>query len=142
MPYILKWGVLLDISANDIDIISKGLTAPCVPPPSEIDRLESVYHLGHMIYLDQMVEDSELEVASIYASRLDFPNSMVADLFKPIARVEFDRTSLENVRKEVIDSIKLQKSQTFIPNYALGMHSLPGGLTNTDGTVSIVKVKP
>jgi hypothetical protein len=52
-----------------------------------------------MIYLDQMVEDSELEVASIYASRLGFPNSMVADLFKPIATVEFYRTSLENVRK-------------------------------------------
>jgi hypothetical protein len=30
----------------------------------------------------------------------------------------------------------------FNPNYALGMHSLPRGLTNTDGTVSIVKVKP
>jgi hypothetical protein len=66
-------------------------------------------HLVHMIYLDQMVEDSELEVASIYASRLGFKEGMVGDLFKSIATIEFDRTSHENVRKEVIDFLKLQK---------------------------------
>jgi hypothetical protein len=110
MRSILKWGVHLNISEHDIDVIGKGLHAPYVPPASEIDRLESVYHLVHMIYLDQMVEDSELEVASIYASRLGFQNGMVGDLFKSIATVEFDRTSPEDVRKEVIDFLKLQKS--------------------------------
>lgn len=110
MRCILKWGAQLNISAHDIDVIGKGLHAPYVPPASEIDRLESVYHLVHMIYLDQMVDDSELEVASIYASRLGFSNGMVGDLFKSIATIEFDRTSPEDVRKEVIDFLKLQKS--------------------------------
>ena len=110
MRCILKWGVQLNISVHDIDVVGKGLHALYVPPASEIDRLESVYHLVHMIYLDQMVEDSELEVASIYASRLGFREGMVGDLFKSIATVEFDRTSQENVRKEVIDFLKLQKS--------------------------------
>lgn len=109
MRCILKWGIHLNISVHDVDVIGKGLHAPYVPPASEIDRLESVYHLVHMIYLDQMVEDSELEVASIYASRLGFKEGMVGDLFKSIATIEFDRTSHENVRKEVIDFLKLQK---------------------------------
>jgi hypothetical protein len=73
MRYILKWGAQLNICAQDIDVIGKGLHASYVPPPSEINRLESVYHLVHMIYLDQMAEDSELEVASIYASPIGFP---------------------------------------------------------------------
>ncbi|MFO0507992.1 MAG: hypothetical protein ACK5YS_03885, partial [bacterium] len=80
------------------------------PPASEIERLESVYHLFHMIYIDQLDDDSELEVASIYASRLGFSEGMVGDLFKSIATIEFDRTSPEDVRKEVIDFLKLQKS--------------------------------
>ncbi|MFN7261922.1 MAG: hypothetical protein ACK5TU_18655 [Cyclobacteriaceae bacterium] len=110
MRCILKWGIHLNISVHDVDVIGNGLHAPYVPPASEIDRLESVYHLVHMIYLDQLVDDSELEVASIYASRLGFSEGMVGDLFKSIATIEFDRTSPEDVRKEVIDFLKLQKS--------------------------------
>ncbi|MCX8489750.1 MAG: hypothetical protein ORN54_01640 [Cyclobacteriaceae bacterium] len=109
MRCILKWGAQLRISEHDIDVIGRGLHAPYVPPASEIDRLESVYHLVHMIYLDQKVDDSELEIASVYASRLGFSDGMVGDLFKSIATIEFDRTSPEDVRKEVIDFLKLQK---------------------------------
>jgi hypothetical protein len=110
MRTILKWGVQLGISPEDIDTIGLGLNPLFTPPASEVDRLESVYHLVHMIYLDKMVEDSELEVASIYANRLGFSKNMVADLFKSIATIEFDRPSREDVRKEVIDFLKIQKS--------------------------------
>jgi hypothetical protein len=109
MRCILKWSIQLNISTNDIDVIGKGLHASYVQPASEIDRLESVYHLVHMIYLDQIVDDSELEVASIYASRLGFKQGLVANLFKSIATIEFDLTSPEEVRKEVIDFLKLEK---------------------------------
>jgi hypothetical protein len=61
-----------------------------------------------MIYLDQVVEDVELEVASIYAERLGFKNSLVGDLFKSIATAEFDLSSAEDIRKEVIDFLKIQ----------------------------------
>jgi hypothetical protein len=110
MRCILKWGIQLEISGKDIDVIGNGLHSAYTPPSSEVERLESVYHLVHMIYLDQMVDDSELEVASIYAARLGFSSTMLGDLFKSIATIEFDRTSPEDVRKEVIDFLKIQKS--------------------------------
>jgi hypothetical protein len=108
MRCILKWSIQLNISTSDIDVIGKGLHASYVPPANEVDRLESVYHLVHMIYLDQIVDDSELEVAGIYATRLGFKHGLVADLFKSIATAEFDLNSPEDVRKEVIDFLKIQ----------------------------------
>ena len=36
----------------------------------KVEKLEAIYHLVYMIYLDEVVEDIELEVASIYAENL------------------------------------------------------------------------
>ncbi|MBI3220828.1 MAG: hypothetical protein HYZ44_15035 [Bacteroidetes bacterium] len=107
---VLKWGIQLGINPADIDTIGKGFTSPYTPPGSELERLESVYHLVYMIYLDQVVEDNELEVANMYASRLGFKEKLVADLFKSIATAEFDHASPDNVRKEVIEFLKIQNS--------------------------------
>jgi PhnB protein len=54
------------------------------------------------------------------------------------------RTNENENRSKIVISAesKEEADRLFNPNYALGMHSLPRGLTNTDGTVSIVKVKP
>lgn len=110
MRCILKWGIQLEISPEDVDTIGRGLNSKFISPTSELDKLESVYHLVQMIYLDQLVEDAELEVASIFATRLGFKKSLVGDLFKSIATVEFDRSSPEDVRKEVIDFLKIHNS--------------------------------
>jgi hypothetical protein len=108
---LIKWGAQLGISPKDIDDLGKGLVNSKFSfPKDEVTKLESVYHLVHMIYLDQIVEDVELEVASLYATRLGFKNSLVGDLFKSIATAEFDLSSPEDVRKEVIDFLKIQKS--------------------------------
>ncbi|NOS90656.1 MAG: hypothetical protein HOP30_01930, partial [Cyclobacteriaceae bacterium] len=58
--------------------------------------------------LDNVGEDIELEVAGMYATRLSFKEGLVADLFKSIATAEFDQASPEDVRKEVIEFLKLQ----------------------------------
>jgi hypothetical protein len=108
---LIKWGVQLGINPIDIGNLGNGLAnSKFAFPKDEIAKLESVYHLVHMIYLDQIVEDVELEVASMYASRLGFKGSLVGDLFKSIATAEFDHTSPEDVRKEVIDFLKIQKN--------------------------------
>jgi hypothetical protein len=108
---LIKWGAQLGINPQDIDDLGKGLVNSKFSfPKDEVTKLESVYHLVHMIYLDQIVEDVELEVASLYATRLGFKNGLVGDLFKSIATAEFDLSSAEDVRKEVIDFLKIQKS--------------------------------
>ena len=102
--YLIKWGIQLGISPEELDRMGKGLNNPSFALPiDEIEKLESIYHLVHMIYLDQIVEDVELEIASMYATRLGFKSSLVGDLFKSIATTEFDLSSPEDVRKEVID---------------------------------------
>jgi hypothetical protein len=56
------------------------------------------------------VEDEELEVATIFAERLGFKKSMVADLFKSITTAEFARLSQADVRKEVIDFLEIENN--------------------------------
>jgi hypothetical protein len=99
----------LGINPQDIsDLGNELVNSKFSFPKDDVSKLESVYHLVHMIYLDQIVEDIELEVASIYATRLGFKSSLVGDLFKSIATAEFDHASPEDVRKEVIDFLKIQ----------------------------------
>jgi hypothetical protein len=106
---LIKWGVQLGINPQDIsDLGNELVNSKFSFPKDDVSKLESVYHLVHMIYLDQIVEDIELEVASIYATRLGFKSSLVGDLFKSIATAEFDHASPEDVRKEVIDFLKIQ----------------------------------
>jgi hypothetical protein len=107
---LVKWAAQLSISPADMNAFGNGLIdSTFVFPKDEIEKMESLYHLVHMIYLDRVVEDSELEMAAIYASRLGFKQGLVANLFKSIATIEMDLTSPEEVRKEVIDFLKLEK---------------------------------
>lgn len=108
---LVKWAAQLSISPDDMNAFGNGLIdSTFVFPKDEIEKMESLYHLVHMIYLDRVVEDSELEMAGIYAARLGFKQGLVANLFKSIATIEFDITSPEEVRKEVIDFLKLEKN--------------------------------
>jgi hypothetical protein len=60
-----------------------------------------------MIYLDKVVEDVELEVATIYAQKLGFEASIVSELFKSIATAAYDETRPRNVHQEVMDFLKV-----------------------------------
>ena len=63
-----------------------------------------------MIYLDKVVEDVELEVASEYARMLGFKENVVNDLFKSIATAKDDGPQLRDVRQEVIDFLKMNQT--------------------------------
>jgi len=60
-----------------------------------------------MIYLDRVVEDNELEVATIYAEKLGFDAYVVNELFKSIATADYYENEPRDVRQEVIDFLKL-----------------------------------
>jgi hypothetical protein len=63
-----------------------------------------------MIQLDNVVEDVELEVATLYAERLGYVPEVVAELFKSIATVQFDQENPRDLKKEIEDFMKIQKS--------------------------------
>jgi hypothetical protein len=104
---LLKWGFQLHLNPEDlkpnIDISHLKFSHP----EEKIEKLESIYHLVYMIYLDKVVEDVELEVATIYAQKLGFEASIVSELFKSIATAAYDQTRPRNVHQEVMDFLKV-----------------------------------
>src|SRR6478735_1737678 len=104
---LVKWGIQLGVNVDDLkemEIIKATI------PSDRAGRLEALYHLVYMIYLDKVVEDVELEIATTYAEKLGFERALVGDLFKSIATLGYDNYSVRDVRKEVEDFLKLQNS--------------------------------
>ena len=62
-----------------------------------------------MIYLDRVVEDVELEVATIYAEKLGLRAPIVSDLFATIATSDPAKSEGRDVRKEVLEFLNLHK---------------------------------
>jgi len=107
---LLKWGFQLQLTPEDITSPSKELESiTFVTPANKVARLEAIFKLVQMIYLDSVVEDVELELAGIYAEKLGFKKEVVADLFKAIATENYDDREPQDVHKEVIDFLTLNE---------------------------------
>jgi hypothetical protein len=104
---LLKWGFQLHLNPEDLKQAKIVEDIKFSHPQDKIEKLESIYHLVYMIYLDKVVEDVELEVATIYAVKLGFKDSIVSDLFKSIATADYDASMPRNVRQEVMDFLKV-----------------------------------
>jgi hypothetical protein len=108
---LLKWGFQLHLTADDLrnaDVDISHLKFTSVG--DKVEKLEAIYHLVFMIYLDEVVEDIELEVATIYARELGFKSNVVSELFKNIATEPYDQPSERNVRQEVMDFLSLYEA--------------------------------
>jgi hypothetical protein len=106
---LLKWGFQLNLNPEDLKHANIDLSSLKFTHPSEkVEKLESIYHLVYMIYLDEVVEDVELEVATVYGQELGFKAEVVSELFKSIATADYDlKARKRNVHKEVMDFLKL-----------------------------------
>lgn len=105
---LLKWGFQLQLNPQDVKNAGEDLSMIQFSKPEEkLERLEAIYHLVHMIHLDKVVEDVELEVATVYAETLGFKPSVVSGLFQSIATADYDDFPSRDVRKEVIDFLKM-----------------------------------
>ena len=102
---LLKWGFQLHLNPEDLKQADVDISH--LKFDDKVEKLEAIYNLISMIYLDEVVEDIELEVATIYAGKLGFKAGIVAELFKSIATETFDETNDRNVRQEVIDFLNL-----------------------------------
>jgi hypothetical protein len=104
---LVKWGIQLGVNVEDLKELE--ITNAKIPS-DKAGRIEALYHLIYMIYLDKVVEDIELEVATTYAEKLGLQKELVGDLFKSIATLGYDNYAVRDVRKEVEDFLKLQGS--------------------------------
>lgn len=108
---LLKWGFQLHLGPEDLKKANIDLSSLRYSyPEQKLERLESIYHLVFMIYLDEVVEDVELEVATVYAQELGFKPVVVSELFKSIATAVYDQTKRQNVHQEVMEFLKLHES--------------------------------
>ena len=109
---LLKWGFQLRLTADDLRSADVDIThLKFTTVGDKVEKLEAIYHIVYMIYLDEVVEDIELEVATIYANQLGFKSNVVSDLFKSIATEPYDQPSERNVRQEVMEFLSLYEAQ-------------------------------
>src|SRR5688572_22347475 len=109
---LLKWGFQLHLDPLDLKLANVDIShLKFEHPEDKVKKLEAIYHLVFMIYLDEVVEDVELEVATVYAGELGFKSNIVSDLFKSIATEAYDQPSERNVRQEVMDFLSLYEAQ-------------------------------
>lgn len=105
---LLKWAIELGLNTHDLQKGNVDLSRlRFLNPSDKVEKVEAVYHLVHMICLDQVVEDVELEVASIYAEKLGFRRSLVSDLLKSIVTADTDGTPVGDMRRQVMDFMAL-----------------------------------
>ncbi len=102
---LLKWGVHLNVNVQDIKTYES--IAMRKEFTDTTDKARSLYNLVYMIYLDDVVEDVELEIAILYARELGIDTSLVGDFFKAIATAPFDGRNAHDVRDEIRDYLKL-----------------------------------
>ena len=102
---LLKWGIQLNLHTDDLVRSNLDLNKLSFNEPRE--KIESLYHLVYLINLDRVVEDVELEVASLYAEKLGFAPEVVGELFKSIATVAYDNENPGNLQREIEDFMKL-----------------------------------
>ena len=102
---LLKWGVQLNLSLEDIKSYEK--TAEKQEFDTSADKARALFNLVFMIYLDDIVEDVELEIAILYARELGIDSALVGDFFKAIATAPFDGKSTDDVREEIQDYLRL-----------------------------------
>jgi hypothetical protein len=108
---LLKWGFQLHLNPEDLKTANIDISSMRFSHPEQkVERLESIYHLVYMIYLDDVVEDVELEVATIYAHELGFRDDTVSELFKSIATADYDLKKKRNVRQEIMDFLKIHET--------------------------------
>jgi hypothetical protein len=108
---LLKWGFQLRLTPEDLKQANIDISSIKFSHPGDkVEMLESIYHLVHMIYLDEVVEDIELEVATAYAEELGFKPYVVSELFKSIVTAAYDNKKRKNVHQEVIEFLKLHES--------------------------------
>ncbi|MDH5398638.1 MAG: hypothetical protein OEX02_10845 [Cyclobacteriaceae bacterium] len=107
---LIKWAVQLGFTEEDLRTLDHSLYSTAFDMPnSNQDKLEAVFHLVHMIYLDNIVEDIELELASFYAEQIGLEKAIVAEVFQCIATAPYDGKSTLQVKEEIRDLLRFHK---------------------------------
>jgi hypothetical protein len=96
---LLKWGLQLNLSKEDLVLSNMDVSQLSFTEPRE--KMESLYHLVYLIYLDNLVEDVELEVATLYARRLSFEAHLINNLIAAITDRNLTHNTPAHLQAEI-----------------------------------------
>lgn len=99
---LIKWGIQLKLNNEEITSIINNVDKDSfVIPKDKVTVIQSIYDLVHLIYLDDKVEDLELEVATVYTQALGYKPHLVGDILKTILTAPYDGLKDESIREEI-----------------------------------------
>lgn len=105
---IIKWGFQLRLNYKEINDIIENVDENSFKVPSDkVESIQQVYDLVHLIYLDDKVEDIELEVATKYAEALGYKPYVVGDILKTILTAPYDGLSDDEIRDEIKNMVQM-----------------------------------
>lgn len=104
---LLKWGFQLHIGPDDLRKHADLSGLLYTHPEEKSQQAEEIFNLVTMIYLDKVVEDAELEVATLYAEKLGFPARLVSEFFTAIATADEEGDTLESVQSRVEEFVRM-----------------------------------
>jgi hypothetical protein len=105
---VIKWGLQLQLKYDEINDIVENINKDSFKAPADkVESMQHLFDLVHLIYLDDMVEDIELEVATKYAEALGYKPHIVGDILKTILTAPSDGLTYEEVREEIKSLVEM-----------------------------------
>ncbi len=99
---VIKWGLQLNLSHDEVSQVINNVDKNSFTiPKDEVEVIQSIYDLVHLIYLDDVVEDLELEVATVYTEALGYKPHLVGDILKTILTAPYDGLKDASIREEI-----------------------------------------
>lgn len=98
---LLKWGIQLDLNEQELNGMIKQRENFDFQMPTRQEAIEQIYDLVYMIYMDEVVEDAELQIATKYAEKLGFESHVVGDLLKAIVAAPGDGLDHHELKSEI-----------------------------------------
>lgn len=104
---LFKWGIQLHITETELKHISSDNVKTDLN--NKDAGLGHIFNLVYMVYLDETVEDIELEVVTRYAEKIGFQSHIVNDLLKTIVTAPYDGYDFHHVKthlKELLEDFQ------------------------------------
>ena len=99
---ILAWGEQLSVASKELDaVVCDPSTFIRHKPADTQSAVKQLYNLVYMIYLDNVVDECEIEILMKYAEHLGFPQHIVGDIIKAILTAPADGVPVDQVKHEL-----------------------------------------
>ena len=99
---LIKWAVQLQLEGSDLTDVETNFNKLVFNMPATPgEKLDAIFDLVHMIYLDNIAEDIELEIATKYAEQLGFQKHTVGEIFQSLELGSITDKNLSDLKDEL-----------------------------------------